>query len=124
MAGKHIFYIASPERAVADEWISTLQTTLAILYQKSPIFSQVGERERERARGVTDRRDDTVRSTLTRRLRPLSLPGVPARLADGRHVHHDADDRGDAHAPRHQVHVREARAEQGPFLTSTLPSPR
>jgi len=25
---------------VCDEWISTLQTTLAILYQKSPIFSQ------------------------------------------------------------------------------------
>ena len=32
--------IASPEKAVCDEWISTLQTTLAILYQKSPIFSQ------------------------------------------------------------------------------------
>jgi len=39
-SGKHIFFLASPERAVADEWIQTLQTTLAILYQKSPIFSQ------------------------------------------------------------------------------------
>ena len=39
-SGKHIFYLASPEKAVAEEWISTLQTTLAILYQKSPIFSQ------------------------------------------------------------------------------------
>ena len=39
-SGKHVFYLASPERAVADEWIATLQTTLAILYQKSPIFSQ------------------------------------------------------------------------------------
>jgi len=39
-SGKHIFFLASPEKAVADEWISTLQTTLAILYQKSPIFSQ------------------------------------------------------------------------------------
>ena len=39
-SGKHIFYLASPEKATADEWISTLQTTLAILYQKSPIFSQ------------------------------------------------------------------------------------
>jgi hypothetical protein len=39
-SGKHVFYLASPERAVCDEWISTLQTTMAILYQKSPIFSQ------------------------------------------------------------------------------------
>jgi len=39
-SGKHIFYLASPEKAVCDEWIATLQTTLAILYQKSPIFSQ------------------------------------------------------------------------------------
>jgi len=39
-SGRHIFYLASPEKAVAEEWIATLQTTLAILYQKSPIFSQ------------------------------------------------------------------------------------
>ena len=39
-SGKHVFYLASPEKAVADEWIQCLQTTLAILYQKSPIFSQ------------------------------------------------------------------------------------
>jgi len=39
-SGKHIFYLASPEKAICDEWIATLQTTLAILYQKSPIFSQ------------------------------------------------------------------------------------
>jgi hypothetical protein len=39
-SGKHIFYLAHAERAIAEEWISTLQTTLAILYQKSPIFSQ------------------------------------------------------------------------------------
>jgi len=39
-SGKHIFYMASPEREVCDEWISTLQTTLAILYQKSPLFNQ------------------------------------------------------------------------------------
>jgi len=39
-SGKHVFFLASPEREVCDEWIQTLQTTLAILYQKSPIFSQ------------------------------------------------------------------------------------
>ena len=39
-SGKHCFYMASPEREVCDEWISTLQTTLSILYQKSPLFSQ------------------------------------------------------------------------------------
>ena len=39
-SGKHRFFLASPEKEVADEWIATLQTTLAILYQKSPIFSQ------------------------------------------------------------------------------------
>lgn len=39
-SGQKAFFLASPERAVADEWIATLQTTLAILYQKSPIFSQ------------------------------------------------------------------------------------
>jgi hypothetical protein len=39
-SGKHAFYMASPEREVCDEWISTLQTTLSILYQKSPLFSQ------------------------------------------------------------------------------------
>jgi len=39
-SGKHVFYLASPERELADEWIATLQTTLAVLYQKSPIFSQ------------------------------------------------------------------------------------
>ena len=39
-SGQKAFFLASPERAVADEWITTLQTTLAILYQKSPIFSQ------------------------------------------------------------------------------------
>jgi len=32
--------MASPEREVCDEWISTLNTTLSILYQKSPLFSQ------------------------------------------------------------------------------------
>ena len=35
-----MLFLASPEREVCDEWIATLQTTLAILYQKSPIFSQ------------------------------------------------------------------------------------
>ena len=39
-SGKHVFYLASADKAVADEWIQTLNTTLAILYQKSPIFSQ------------------------------------------------------------------------------------
>ena len=39
-SGKHMFYMASPEREVCDEWISTLQTTLSILYTKSPLFSQ------------------------------------------------------------------------------------
>ena len=29
-----------PHMQVCDEWISTLQTTLSILYQKSPLFSQ------------------------------------------------------------------------------------
>ena len=39
-SGKHVFYMASPEREVCDEWISTLQTTLSVLYTKSPLFSQ------------------------------------------------------------------------------------
>jgi len=39
-SGKHAFFMASPEREVCDEWISTLQTTLSILYTKSPLFSQ------------------------------------------------------------------------------------
>jgi len=39
-SGRHIVFLASPEKAVADEWITTLNTTLAILYQKSPIFPQ------------------------------------------------------------------------------------
>lgn len=39
-SGKHTFFMASPEREVCDEWISTLSTTLGILYQKSPLFSQ------------------------------------------------------------------------------------
>ena len=39
-SGKYAFYLASPERAVGEEWAKTLQTTMAILYQKSPIFSQ------------------------------------------------------------------------------------
>ena len=37
---RYAVFLASPEKEVCDEWISTLQTTLAILYQKSPIFSQ------------------------------------------------------------------------------------
>ena len=32
--------MTSPERETCDEWISTLQTTLCILYTKSPLFSQ------------------------------------------------------------------------------------
>ena len=39
-SGKHAFFMASPERDVCDEWIATFQTALAILYQKSPVFSQ------------------------------------------------------------------------------------
>ena len=39
-SGKLAFSMTSPERETCDEWISTLQTTLCILYTKSPLFSQ------------------------------------------------------------------------------------
>jgi len=39
ISGKHALYMASPERELCDEWIATLQQTLALLYQKSPFFN-------------------------------------------------------------------------------------
>ena len=39
-SGRHTLYMASPEKEVADEWIAALSTTLSVLYQKSPLFSQ------------------------------------------------------------------------------------
>jgi len=39
-SGKHSFLLASGDRNVAQDWIECLQQTLAVLYQKGPMFPQ------------------------------------------------------------------------------------
>jgi len=39
-SGRHAFFLASGDRVITEDWIETLQSTLAVLYQKGPMFSQ------------------------------------------------------------------------------------